>query len=277
MNTDLNSAAFHPRVTVLMALNRADQYLEQAICSILVQTFDDFEFLIIVDEGRNDLKEEVTRIVKGDKRVRVIEVPQIGGLAFALNKGIGESHGEYIARMDGDDISLPDRLKVQVSYLDENLAVDVLGCRARLIDANSKVAERRFPYFQTNADIRRVLPYRNPLLHPALMFRKDVLFSVGGYKYGHTSEDHEMFIRMARNPEVVFHNLDIELFEYRRHESQGTRPGRMRVSFVEISGFLFTEFLSTYSLKYIFGMFVVHPWVRKSRLFFRRLRYGNSH
>ena len=105
--------------------------------------------------------------------------------------GIGESYGEYIARMDSDDISLPERFEEQVRYLDENKDVDVLGCRVRLIDSVSESLERSYPYFQSNRDIRRVLPFRNPLMHPALMFRKSVLLSVQGYKYGHTSEDHE--------------------------------------------------------------------------------------
>jgi hypothetical protein len=114
-------------------------------------------------------------------------------------------------------------------------------------------------------------------MHPALMFRKSALLSVQGYKYGNTSEDHEMFIRMARNPKIGFFNMDKVLFEHRRHELQATRPGRIKVSYVEISGFLFTEFLLTHSPKYLFGMFVIHPWVRRARLVLRKWRYGSTH
>jgi glycosyltransferase involved in cell wall biosynthesis len=231
----------------------------------------------MVDAGCRDLKEKILELCVGDIRVRILESPSVGGFAFALNMGIAESHGEYIARMDSDDISLPERFEEQVRYLDENKDVDVLGCRVRLIDSVSESLERSYPYFQSNRDIRRVLPFRNPLMHPALMFRKSVLLSVQGYKYGHTSEDHEMYIRMARNPKIGFYNLDKLLFEHRRHEMQGTGLGRIKASYVEISGFLFTEFLLTHSPKYLFGMFVIHPWVRRARMALRKWRYGRTH
>jgi glycosyltransferase involved in cell wall biosynthesis len=266
-----------PRVTVIMGVNRVDSYLGPAINSILIQTFQNFEFLIMVDAGCRDLKEKILELCVGDIRVRILESPSVGGFAFALNMGIAESHGEYIARMDSDDISLPERFEEQVRYLDENKDVDVLGCRVRLIDSVSESLERSYPYFQSNRDIRRVLPFRNPLMHPALMFRKSVLLSVQGYKYGHTSEDHEMYIRMARNPKIGFYNLDKLLFEHRRHEMQGTGLGRIKASYVEISGFLFTEFLLTHSPKYLFGMFVIHPWVRRARMALRKWRYGRTH
>lgn len=266
----------HPRVSVLMALNRVDSFLELAIDSILQQTFQDFELVIVVDSGCGGVDAALPENCRQSPKVRLIEAPPVGGFVYALNTGIAASRGKYIARMDGDDISAPDRLNEQVAYLDAHPEVAVVGCRARLIDAEGNTLERRYPYFQSNEQIRSVLPYRNPLLHPALMFRKDALLAVGGYKYGHTSEDHELFIRMARNPNIKFHNLEKELFAYRRHELQATRPGRIRVSFVEISGFLFTEFLLTYSPKYLFGMFIIHPWVRGIRMSFRKLRYGVS-
>src|ERR1035437_5998380 len=207
-----------PRVSVIMGVNRADPFLKLAIESILNQNFQDFEFLIMVDAGCPEMKQQVIELSAGDSRVRILESPAVGGLAFALNLGIAESRGEYIARMDGDDVSRPERFEEQVRFLDENKDVDVLGCKVKLIDPTSKSVERSYPYFQSNRDIRRVLPFRNPLMHPALMFRKCALLSVQGYKYGHTSEDHEMFIRMARNPKIGFFNMDKVLFEHRRHD-----------------------------------------------------------
>lgn len=277
MTTQPYSSNDIPRVTVIMAVNRVDEYLRPAIESILEQTFHEFDFLIIVDAACRQLKDEVRRLGAGDRRVRILEAPSLGGLAFALNMGIAEARGEYIARMDGDDVSRPDRLHEQVGYMDEHREVAVLGCRVQLINAKSEKVNRQYPYFQSDKDIRRVLPFRNPLPHPALMFRKSALYSVHGYKYGHACEDHEMFIRMARNPEIKFCNMDKLLFDYRRHDMQGTRLGpRTRVCYVEVSGFLFVEFLSTHSPKYLFGMFVIHPWVRRIRMIIRKCMEGST-
>jgi glycosyltransferase involved in cell wall biosynthesis len=277
MTTQPFSNSEIPRVTVIMAVNRVDEYLKPAVESILQQTFREFDFLIIVDAACRHRQEELRRLGAGDRRIRILEAPSLGGLAFALNMGVAEARGEYIARMDGDDISRPDRLEEQVRYMDEHRDVAVLGCRVQLINAQSEKVSRQYPYFQSDKEIRRVLPFRNPLPHPALMFRKSALFAVHGYKYGHASEDHEMFIRMARDREIKFCNMDKLLFDYRRHDMQGTRLGaRARVCYVEISGFLFVEFLSTHSPKYLFGMFVIHPWVRRMRMVIRKCLEGST-
>jgi glycosyltransferase involved in cell wall biosynthesis len=265
-----------PRVSIVMALNRMDAFLKPAIDSILDQTFEDFEFLIIVDSMCSGLAERVLELGGGDERIRILTARIGGGLAFSLNLGIADARGEYIARMDGDDVSRVDRLRLQVEYMDRNPDVDVVGCRAQFIDQQSKNIARPFRYFETNEQIRRVLPYRCPLLHPALMFRKSALIGVQGYKYGHSSEDHEMFIRMARNSDVKFYNMDRVLYEYRRHGSQLTNSTRMKLHYAEISGFLYTEFLLTHSPKYIFGMFVIHPWVRRLRLACRKWFRGSE-
>jgi O86/O127-antigen biosynthesis beta-1,3-galactosyltransferase len=265
-----------PRVSVVMAVNRIDRFLGPAVESILNQTFRDFEFIVVVDTSCPGLAERILELGQGDRRIKIIFARLGGGLAFSLNLGINEARGEYIARMDGDDISRPDRLKMQVQYLDENPDVAVLGCGEQFIDANSENIKRRIASYHSNEQIRRVLPFKNTLPHPALMFRKSALLAVHGYQYGHYSEDHEMFIRMARDPAVKFHNLENVLYEYRRHASQITHPDNMKKAYAEISGFLYTEFLFTHSPKYLFGMFVVHPWVRRTRLALRKLAWKSD-
>jgi glycosyltransferase involved in cell wall biosynthesis len=265
-----------PRVSVVMAVNRVDDYLKPAIDSILNQTFEDLEFVIVADSACPPLPAKVIELSRGDMRIRMLTANLGGGLAFSLNLGIASARGEYIARMDGDDISRLDRIQIQVDYLDRNADVDVVGCRMQFIDRDSREIPRPYRYFETNGQIRSVLPYRNPLPHPALMFRRSALTAVQGYKYGHSSEDHEMFIRMARNQNVKFYNLNRVLYEYRRHDSQLTHQDRMKWHYAEISGFLYTEFLLTHSPKYLFGMFVIHPWVRKIRLAGRKWLRGSE-
>jgi len=276
MNTEATPGENAPRVSVVMGIAGVDVYLQAAIDSILNQTFKDFEFIIVVDEGDSSMGQQILALYPKENRIRILQSPSLGGLAHALNMGIGQARGEYIARMDGDDISLPDRLMEQVRFLDENKDVAVLGCRVPMIDSNSRKINREFPYYQTNKGIRRALPFRNPLMHPALMFRKSALLAVNGYKYGNSAEDYEMFIRMARNPDLKFHNLDKVLFTYRRHNLQATNLNRVKSNYYEKSGFLFTEFLRSSSWRYLGGILVMHPIVYRIRMFFRKQLRGNA-
>ena len=108
----------NPRVTALMSVFNGDKYLSEALESILNQTFTNFEFLIIND-GSNDRTEDILKSYD-DVRIRIINNDNNMGLAKSLNKGLRIARGEYIARMDADDISLPTRLARQVEFLDKN-------------------------------------------------------------------------------------------------------------------------------------------------------------
>jgi glycosyltransferase involved in cell wall biosynthesis len=257
-----------------MGIGRIDPYFREAIDSILAQSFRDFEFLIIIDLAIRELEDEIRKLYPREDRIRMLLSAPLGGLAYKLNIGVGEARGEYIARMDADDISRPDRLLEQVRYMDENKDMAVLGCRVQMMDSNSARIERQYPFYESDLEIRRMLPLRNPMVHPALMFRRSALYSVHGYKYGNTAEDYEMFLRMARNPELKFHNLDKILFDYRRHALQVTGLSRVKINYQEKAGFLFTEFLRTHSLKYLVGILLMHPFVYRTRTFFRKRVIG---
>ena len=269
-----NSEVTGPRVSVVMGIGRIDPYFREAIDSILAQSFQDFEFLIVIDAAIRELKDEILRSYPRGDRIKLLLSTSLGGLAYKLNIGIGEARGEYIARMDADDISRPDRLLEQVRYMDEHKDVAVLGCRVQMIDSNSIRIERNYPFYESDREIRRMLPLRNPMVHPALMFRRSALYSVNGYRYGNAAEDYEMFLRIARDPELRFHNLDKILFDYRRHALQVTGLSRVKINYQEKAGFLFTEFLRTGSPKYLCGILLMHPFVYRTRMFFRKRVMG---
>jgi len=197
----------------------------------------------------------------------------LGGLANALNFGICQVRGKYIARMDADDISLPSRLKTQYDFLENHPNIVLVGCDSKLIDASGNVLKQKFKFYQDNYSIRRMLPIRNTILHPAIMVRTELMLAMGGYKYGNMSEDHELFIRISRSNSNEFHNINKILFCYRRHPNQITDISRARKNFCEISGFLFTEFLLTLNFKYILGMCVVSPFGRRILNYSRSLKY----
>jgi glycosyltransferase involved in cell wall biosynthesis len=262
-----------PFVSVVMAVNRLDMFLTDAINSILDQSIVNLEFIIIANNCSDDLWNFLQTFK--DSRLRLFRLP-MGGLANALNFGICQSKSKYIARMDADDISFPSRLKSQFDFLENNKAVVLVGCDSNLIDENGGLLQQKFKFFHSDFQIRRVLPMRNPILHPAIMIRTEIMLAMGGYKYGHMSEDHELFIRIARNKDYQFHNINEVLFNYRRHPNQITDISRARKNFCEIAGFLFTEFLLTFNIKYIIGMCLVSPIARKTLSFARKSAYRSK-
>ena len=251
-------------LTVLMAINKVDNFTKEAIESILCQTFDSFRFKIICN-GLDAVRVEnwISKEYK-DKRIETIKVT-IPGLANALNLGISSIDTEFIARMDADDISFPQRFEKQIEYLRDNPEIGVLGCNVDLIDGAGKKLTDKFIHFSTHRQIVRWLPVFNSMCHPSLMFRTKCLKDLGGYKYGFHSEDHELFIRIAQETKWQFANLKSVLFSYRRHENQITGGGSLKV-FSEVSGFLIMNLFKSGNLLFLIGVLWVSPpinWLKK--------------
>jgi glycosyltransferase involved in cell wall biosynthesis len=256
------------KVSVLMAINRVDEFTDLAVKSIFHQTFEDFEFIIVANAMSYKDFRNLKKIISADSRVVLLTSP-LPSLANALNLGLASSKAKYIARMDADDISLPDRLFNQYEWLTKNSDYIMVGCKAEMIDEYGDPF-KNFPFYETNKSIRFHMPFRNPLLHPAIMFLKDAVVGVGGYRYGNMSEDHELFIRLSRNQNNKFFNLNTVLFKYRRHSNQITSSENARKHYAEIFGFLFTEFLLTKNPMYLIGGILVHPVLRKfKKVFFK--------
>ena len=165
----------HPKVTVLMPVFNAEIYLDEAIESILAQSFLDFEFLIINDGSTDGSKERI--LSHCDKRIRYLENPENLKIAKTLNRGIRLAKGQYIARMDADDVSKQHRLQELVHHLDQNPVVDAVFSTIVLIESKG----REFGVWELDRkvllqeDIRLVLPRENCLAHPTAMFRRNVL------------------------------------------------------------------------------------------------------
>lgn len=254
------------KISVVMAVHKDSPFMDLAVASILDQTFRDFEFLIVANAANPTLLSRLKNYGEFDKRIKIISTP-MPGLSNALNNGISIAKGEVIARMDSDDISHPERLRIQYEAMLKKPALSVIGCQSMMIGPDGEELGM-WRFHRSNEEIRKVLPYLNPILHPSLMIRKDLLIKIGGYRYGHMSEDHELYIRLARDRSIIFENIEPVLFYYRRHDSQITAGKNLKKDFAEISGFLTTEFLLTGNVKYLFGCLVVHPW---RRLFSRKV------
>jgi glycosyltransferase involved in cell wall biosynthesis len=206
-----------PLVTVLMPVFNGEKYLNKAIQSIIDQTYDNFEFLIL-DDGSTD---NSIRIVKSynDSRIRHIISPVNRGIEKTLNKGLKLAEGKYIARMDCDDISLPRRLQNQVAYMEQNPEIGVLGAAMQIIKNGRPTKVRRWP--ATDYQIKIHLLFQNPLSHPVIMIRKETLNGIDYPEDCNYCEDYRLWTILASH--TKFANLPDILLQYRIHDNQITK------------------------------------------------------
>lgn len=212
-----------PPVTVIMSVFNAEEFVDEAIESIVGQSLTDFDF-IIVDDGSQDRSQERIRD-HDDRRIRLVVNEHNVGLVESLNRGIALSRSPLIARMDADDVSEPDRLERQSSFLDGHSEVIGLSGAMRVIDRGGRSGRVIRPPTD-DACIRRYFDSgENPMHHPAAMFRRSELVKIGGYRsvFRH-AEDFDLWLRLAERGRLA--NLPEILLRYRVH------PGQ--VSFVEI-------------------------------------------
>ena len=250
-------------LTVLIPVSRVDEFLKISINTIKNQTFKGFVCHVLCRKLNDEELKYINRLISDDERF-VVHQLTLGGIAFALNYGLNLVKTKYVARMDGDDICHPTRFEKQLNFLEGNPNYVMVGCHVTLVDSSGKAINKKFKFFEGDKEIRRALKYRMPLCHPAVIFRADTLFAHKGYLYGNHSEDHELYLRIARNPNNLFENLPDKLFSYRKHESQLTDLSNAKRAYCDIGGFLFSEFLLTWNPLYLFGIVVVHPFLRNA-------------
>jgi glycosyltransferase involved in cell wall biosynthesis len=205
----------NPLVSVVMPVYNGEQYLQDAIESILRQTFSDFEY-IIVDDGSTDKSLALIKAYQ-DRRIRLIRNECNQGVTISLNIGLAMSRGKYIARMDADEISFPERFAKQVAFLNAHPDVGVLGANVQLIDPHGSPSDVwRYPV--AHCAILWALHFLNPFAHPATMLRKEVVNQVGGYNSKRTephAEDYELWVHISGI--TRFANLDEVLLYHRIH------------------------------------------------------------
>lgn len=204
-----------PSVTVLMPVYNAAPYLAEAIQSVLQQTFTDFEFLII-DDGSTD--ESVVVIQKfHDSRIRLIHNDINQGLVAALNKGLGFAQGEYVARMDADDVCLPERLALQVAFMEAHREIGICGTWVEVIGESSG----QILCYPTDPDVLKCAHLFGPALaHPTVMIRRELLNKTKllydpSYKH---AEDFELWVRAAECTSLA--NIGKVLLRYRLNSHQ---------------------------------------------------------
>jgi GT2 family glycosyltransferase len=208
-----------PRVSVVLPVWNGARFLATAIESVLAQTFESLE-LIIVDDGSDDATREIAMdFARRDTRVTVLLLDSHRGIARALNTGIAVARGHYVARMDADDVAVPTRLETQLAYLDAHPECVAVGSAVEVIDEDgNQIGTASFP--ERHADIAHALLAGRgaSLAHPAVVMRKDAIHAAGGY-HGESfpSEDLDLWLRLSEVGALA--NVGQTLLRYRRHRN----------------------------------------------------------
>ena len=207
----------NPNISVLMAVYNGERYLRESVDSVLNQTYTDFEFLIIND-GSTDSSLDIINKIK-DPRIRLVNNDENIGLTLSLNKGIMLARGEYIARIDADDISHSTRFEKQLKYFNENKNIVLLGTQSNIIDNLGKEVKMVNGWQRplNNMEIRFFCMFDNPFIHSSVMFKTTVIKDIyKGYDAKYiTNQDYDLWSRIVYHHDTA--NLDEKLISFRYH------------------------------------------------------------
>lgn len=202
-------------ISIIMSIyNQWNQaQLSAAIHSVLNQTFQNFEFIIYSDGSDEEVTDRLKEYAKKDARIVLIGDPKNHGLAYSLNTCIDVAKGKYLARMDDDDICVPERLQIQYDFLEEHQEIAFVGSNAKLIDDRGIWGVRKMPEKPGKQDFLRFSPF----IHPSIMIRRSVFEKTDAYCAGKETwrcEDYELFMRLWRLGYTGY-NIQQELLFYR--------------------------------------------------------------
>lgn len=203
-------------VSVVIPTVRLDRWLDEAVESALASVGVQVELLVVHDGVAPDPEKSWA----SDERVTIVHLPQRSGQAVGMDLAMARARHDLVARLDGDDLAAPDRLRRQSEFLDAHPEVVAIGSRAMRIDENgAELSELRIP---AGDDIRRHLLLQNVVVHSSLMFRKDIVTGIGAYdKVLEQMDDYDLVLRLAAIGPIAV--LDEVLTSYRVHSQQMSR------------------------------------------------------
>lgn len=229
--------------------------INQSMLSILNQDYQNLE-IIVVDDSNAPLSIAALDRFRDEPRVKIIRVKNTKGLPQALNNGLQEATGKYIARADADDIQYPDRIRRQVEYLESHPEIGILGCNVNYIDGEGQFVKKRV-YPESSEAISRYLHLRNPICHSVVMIRKAVLDQIGGYDTNfRRAEDYELWFRAVDN-KVKIVNLQEVLLDYKMASSTKRDDLNWKMNLVLKKKY----FSSKYFLESVMGILSVYLYI----------------
>ena len=203
-------------ISVLMPVYNSDRYLARAVESILGQTFGDFEF-VVIDDGSTDRSREILEdYARRDLRIRLVRRPNTG-YSRALNEALGLSRGEFLARMDSDDVAYPDRFARQIEFLRSRPDCLAVGCQVRQINPDGVPLRSSAHEVDHDAIVARLLTGAGAEIpHPGVIMRGEAVKDLGGYRVEFEPvEDLDLYLRLADRGRLA--NLPEVLLDYRQH------------------------------------------------------------
>jgi hypothetical protein len=211
------STASDPDVTVLMPVRNGARYLEAAVVSILAQRLSNFEFIVCDDGSTDATPRELARHAAQDRRIRVLTLPPLG-LVAALNRGMQEARGAWVARMDADDVAWPQRLTVQLAVAAAHPEAAGIGSAWRIVDQIGQFGEIVQPPTDPG-DIAAALVERNCLAHPTMLLQRQAVITAGGYREAFLhAEDYDLWLRLSEHHPL--YAVSEPLLDYREHPGQ---------------------------------------------------------
>lgn len=208
-----------PVVSIVMSVFNGQEFLAEAIESILCQTHSDFEF-IIVNDGSTDASAMILNdFVSKDARVNVIDRDENRGLPYSLNEGIRRARGKYVARMDSDDVAISVRLEKQIRFLESRPEVDIVGSQVCHVDSHGAETSATFQPLSYE-DVRSVAEVACPLNHPTFMAKRNAYSVLSGYRETFIyAQDYDLILR-ALDLGLIIENMPDVLLRYRFRPSE---------------------------------------------------------
>lgn len=214
-----------PTVSIVLPAKDAAGTLGRALESMLGQSLTDFELLLVDDHSNDATRDIAASFAKSDSRIRILSPPPPGGLIPALRKGTASAIGRFIARMDADDVSRPDRLKQQVDLLESDPGLAACGCRVHAAGVLGEGMERYVAWSNallSTTDIERERFVESPLVHPSMVMRAEAFRAVGGYREMGWPEDYDLWLRMIEGGMRIGKHPDV-LLDWHDREHRMTR------------------------------------------------------
>lgn len=252
MRLNKNSMDNQPLVSVIMGVYNAENRVSDCIESIINQTYKNWEFIICDDHSTDHTYQILEQYQKKDNRIKIIRNKKNMKLAASLNHCLKEAKGVYIARMDDDDLSIPERLEKQVVFLNDNPEYSVVGSNAQISDGKKIVGSRSCKENPTKADVLLGPPY----IHPTIMIRKEVLDKLGGYTVASRTmrgQDWDLWFRFYAKG-FKGYNIREELIIYHESpEDYKKRTFRTSLGYTRIAIYGY-KLLKVSTWKYVFAL-----------------------